>query len=299
MKWFRYLTNGRRSLFIRAILRELGHKFVFVWHCIVEVITEKYERQGNDFSVTLHLSDWLTETHLHSNAKSKLLRLIELAATHGKVEYKLRDEHLTIVLVEITEIADEYTKKVQRMSGQNIDQKKGKGRVKEKEKLSSDSIGIDNYPTEVKIFPEVKKTTGKSNAVWLAYSEAMKRIHGVEPERNVKVNSLLCKIIDRVGEANALLLVHHYVGHSNKFYASRGHQLDFALRDAEALMLEIKKGKPNDCYQYGAGTGVRTTSVRTGNERQIQQGEIGALRSKAMEAAAMPEEQGYDNDTNN
>lgn len=284
MKWFRHPTNDRRDSFIQAIIRNLGHKFVAAWYCLVETITEKYERNGEDFHVTMHVNDWLRELYLHHNAKDRLFKLLELASSHGRVTYELLDSNLKIALPGIVQIADEYTKKLQKKSGENPLQRKIKD--KEKPKSLSAPEGAEGG----------KRQTGKSNAAWVAYSDAMKQIHGVEPERNVKVNSLLCKIVDRVGDANAELLVRHYVSHPNKFYASRGHQLDFALRDAEALMLEIKKGKTNESYQQSFGGVFRSSSVRTGNERQIQQGEISALRLQALESDIHQEGESNDND---
>ncbi|MGE3758337.1 MAG: hypothetical protein AB7H97_11305 [Pseudobdellovibrionaceae bacterium] len=294
MKWTKHETDSRRTLFIKSIIRHLGHKFAFVWYCIVEIIAERYRNDGDSFAVTLHVSDWLSETNLHPNAKDRFLKLIEFASGHQKVTYKLLDNNLTVELLEVAEIADEYTRKIRSKSRQSPLQSKEKEK-KKRLKSPSDAVGDEQLGfSENKI--KLQKGSAKSSRAWEAYSIAMLKVHGAVPPRNKKINALLCQIVDRVGDDHAVQLVSHFVNHQNNFYRSRGHQLDFALRDAEALLLEIKKGKPNDSYQQSSGSGFRSSSVRTGNERQIQQGEISALRSQALDSAAGLEEHSYDHD---
>ena len=197
MKWTKHETDSRRTLFIKSIIRHLGHKFAFVWYCIVEIIAERYQHEGDSFAVTLHVSDWLSETNLHPNAKDRFIKLIEFAGSHQKVNYKLLDNNLTVELLEVAEIADEYTRKIRSKSRQSPFQSK----VKESKKridTPSDTVGNEQLDlSENK--SKLQKGSAKSSKAWEAYSVAMLKVHGAVPPRNKKINALLCKIVDRVG----------------------------------------------------------------------------------------------------
>lgn len=274
MKWLKHRTDSRRQLFIKNIIRALGHKFAFVWYCVVEIIAERYRSEGDSFAVTLHLSDWLSETNLHPNAKERFIKLIELASSHRKVNFELLDSNLKVELLEVFEIADEYARKIRSKSVEDPVQRRVK-EIKRKETSLSELVGQMEIETS-KNTSTLPKGEAKSSKAWESYSKAMLKVHGATPPRNKKINSLLCKIVDRVGEENAVQLVSYFVNHQNGFYRSRGHQLDFALRDAESLLLEIRKGRPNDTYIPASGVSS-ARSIRTNLERSKHVGEIDAF----------------------
>jgi len=78
----------------------------------------------------------------------------------------------------------------------------------------------------------------KSAAAWEAYCAAHYDRYGVDPVRNAKVNGMLCRLVDRLGAADAAAVAGWYVEHPDALYVRSGHTIDLLLRDAEKLRTE-------------------------------------------------------------
>lgn len=83
--------------------------------------------------------------------------------------------------------------------------------------------------------PKSKKPSPKSAAVWGAYSAAYFDRYGTEPVRNATVNSQLAKIVDAIGEAEAIYVAEFYLKHNNRYYVQQCHAVGPMLKDITAL----------------------------------------------------------------
>ena len=90
---------------------------------------------------------------------------------------------------------------------------------------------------------ESKRPPPKSGFAWKSYSDAYFKRYGSEPVRNKKVNSMLCQLVERLGEEEAPFVSAFYVGHNGAWYVKNGHAVDQLLRDAEKLRTEWATGK--------------------------------------------------------
>jgi len=83
--------------------------------------------------------------------------------------------------------------------------------------------------------PTKKKSAPKSAAVWEAYSAAYFERYGTEPVRNATVNSQLAKIVDAIGEEEAIHVARFYLQHNNRYYVQQCHAVGPMLKDITAL----------------------------------------------------------------
>lgn len=106
---------------------------------------------------------------------------------------------------------------------------------------------------------KAKQTPGKSVRVWESYQAAYFARYRVNPIRNHQVNSLLCKLVDMVGEVDAPKVAAFYLTHGDRFYLNAKHPVGLLLRDWQKLHNEMQ-------------TGARTTTGRAAkleNEQAI------------------------------
>lgn len=78
---------------------------------------------------------------------------------------------------------------------------------------------------------------------WAAYSMAYAARYGPDPVRNVKVNSLVKQVVQRLGAEEAPLVAAFFVGHANAFYVRKSHDLGSLVADAEKLRMEWASGR--------------------------------------------------------
>lgn len=83
----------------------------------------------------------------------------------------------------------------------------------------------------------------KGVETWAAYSAAYRERYGVDPARNAKVNSILAKLVDRVGSTEAPQIAAFFVSHNAQQYVRAGHSVELLLRDAEKLAMECRTGR--------------------------------------------------------
>lgn len=119
--------------------------------------------------------------------------------------------------------------------------KEGKGREMEVEgKGGSPNSSISEPSPELLPVVRIKKTEAKSSATWEAYSQSYAERYQDHPERNAAANSILCRLVDKVGSNFAPALAAFYVSHPNSYYHSRGHKLELLLADYQKLLTEMK-----------------------------------------------------------
>lgn len=93
---------------------------------------------------------------------------------------------------------------------------------------------------------------------WSAYVSAYRRRYSVDPVRNAKTNTLIRRIVDRLGQGESPQVIAFFVAHPGAYYAQRGHALDCALADAEKLRTEWMRGSV--VTAISARAGERTAS---------------------------------------
>lgn len=84
----------------------------------------------------------------------------------------------------------------------------------------------------------------KSGATWQAYAAAYRTRYGVEPVRNQTVNSLLCRLVAKLGQDEAPKVAAFYLTHSGQWYVSKMHPVNLLVADAEKLRTEWATGQP-------------------------------------------------------
>lgn len=89
----------------------------------------------------------------------------------------------------------------------------------------------------------VKDQSPKSSAVWNAYAQEFQSRYGVLPVRNAKVNSMLCKVVERLGSDEAPSVASYYCAHTSALYLGAKHCVDLLLRDCEGLRMEWATGR--------------------------------------------------------
>lgn len=105
--------------------------------------------------------------------------------------------------------------------------------LKNKDKIKNKSCG------QVKTVPAIPK----SAATWDAYSKNFMMRYGVEPVRNQKTNSLLCALVDRLGESDAPSVAEFYLTHNGPLYVRCRHPPNLLVQDAESLWTQWKTGR--------------------------------------------------------
>ena len=81
-----------------------------------------------------------------------------------------------------------------------------------------------------------------SMKAWEAYRSAYHDRYQTFPERNMKVNSLLCRLVADIGVENAPLVAAFYLSHQGRFYVENLHPVSLLLRDGQKLLTEMKTG---------------------------------------------------------
>jgi hypothetical protein len=83
---------------------------------------------------------------------------------------------------------------------------------------------------------------GLTSRIWNKYHDTYLARYGHEPLRNVRTNSLIKQLAQRLGE-EAIEVVEFYVHHPKTYYVGQMHELGPCVKDAEALRIQWLKGK--------------------------------------------------------
>ena len=91
----------------------------------------------------------------------------------------------------------------------------------------------------------------KSAAVFESYRSAYRSRYGVDPVRNQQTNSMLCKLVDKLGAVEAVYVAEFYLSHNDPFYVRNRHPVNMLLQHAEGLRT-----------QWATGTKATTSEAR-------------------------------------
>lgn len=99
-------------------------------------------------------------------------------------------------------------------------------------------------PKALAVVKEPPPTASKeaNRACWAAYEEAYRDRWGAAPLRNAKVNSCIAQFVQRIGREQAPEVIRFFVMHPDQGYVRGMHQINLALRDAEALYTQWMTG---------------------------------------------------------
>lgn len=78
--------------------------------------------------------------------------------------------------------------------------------------------------------------------VWFAYRDAYFARYKVEPVRNQRTNALCSQLAKRLGVVDAPEVIKFYLTHTDRWYVTKRHQLEYAVKDAEKLHMEWRTG---------------------------------------------------------
>ena len=85
--------------------------------------------------------------------------------------------------------------------------------------------------------PTERSPLPKSAVIWESYRKSYQGRYGVDPVRNQTVNSLLCRVVDKLG-VEAPDVASFYLTHNGNFYTQKMHPVNLLLTDAEKLRTE-------------------------------------------------------------
>lgn len=126
----------------------------------------------------------------------------------------------------------------------NQSQKESESEKEKKKIKSSSEVMILAGPTGVE--------------TWNAYALGFRRRYGVDPVRNAKVNGMLKRLVQRLGESEAPQVAAFYCTHCSAAYVRAKHCVELLLRDAEGLRMEWATGR-----QITNGTAQQTDRTST------------------------------------
>lgn len=112
------------------------------------------------------------------------------------------------------------------------------------EQMQSKCNALDANTTPISIStPRKVKTVAKGADTWEAYRQAYLERYRVEPVRNTSVNSMIGKLVDRLGAEIAPRVAAYYLTHDKAFYVGAKHSVAILLRDAEGIHTDWATGQ--------------------------------------------------------
>lgn len=102
-------------------------------------------------------------------------------------------------------------------------------------------IEVDPLNTLTTDKPVVPRENGAP--IFEAYREAYERRYRVEPIRNAKVNSICSQIVKQVGVHEGKAVMHFYLQQNVAWYIQKGHAIEYALKDLQALRTNMLNNK--------------------------------------------------------
>ena len=129
-----------------------------------------------------------------------------------------------------------------------------------------DPIELDplNTVTPEKSVVALKKPTAGSQ-VYEAYAEAFQNRYNTQPIRNAKVNAICSQIAAQVGLQEAKAIMHFYLQQNVAWYVQKGHAIEYALKDLQALRTNMLNNK--------------SMSSREAQQVDKQQAQVNALQN--------------------
>lgn len=113
----------------------------------------------------------------------------------------------------------------------------------------------------------------KSRQAWEAYAAAYQMRYHVAPVQNAPVNSMLCRLVDKVGKDQAPHVAAFYVEHNAYQYVSKRHPVNLLVNDAEGLHT-----------QWASGIKATTGEAKNAEKRDDAQAQIARVKAAMGEA---------------
>lgn len=88
----------------------------------------------------------------------------------------------------------------------------------------------------------VERHQAKTVEVWRDFRAAYHDRYHVDPVRNMQVNAMLSKLVDRLGKDDAPHVAAFYLRHNNPYYVQKRHPVNLLLQDAEGLRTQWATG---------------------------------------------------------
>lgn len=120
-------------------------------------------------------------------------------------------------------------------------------------------------PTEI----QLREPVGSD--VWQAYRESYFSRYRVEPVRNAKANTMCKRLVESLGGDGAVSVVKFYLTHNKQWYVSNVHQLEYCVKDCEALHT-----------QWMANHRVTTTGAMQADKGQANATNFQAVHDKLL-----------------
>lgn len=93
------------------------------------------------------------------------------------------------------------------------------------------------------VLPRAPKPPSGGSMVWAAYVRAYQAAYSQEPARNAKQNAHCSQLVARLGLDDAIAVVGFYLTHRKAWYVQSVHQLEYCVKDAEALRTQMLGGR--------------------------------------------------------
>ncbi|MEO9231602.1 MAG: helix-turn-helix domain-containing protein [Devosia sp.] len=113
----------------------------------------------------------------------------------------------------------------------------------------STSVNSPINPTTLSATPEKVKPIADTElqtackATWKSYCTAYFNRYGVDPLRNLSVNSTIKLFVKKLPYTEAPLVAAFFVNHNDKFYIQKTHAVPLMLKDAEGLRTQWATGQ--------------------------------------------------------
>lgn len=102
----------------------------------------------------------------------------------------------------------------------------------------------DQNAVQEKKAPKHSKEDSEGNKkIWEEYANAYRLRYGVEPVKNITVNSKVSSLRKRMGVEVGIQIVKFYLSHNDGFYLKSTHSIGLCLRDCESLHTQMLRGK--------------------------------------------------------
>ena len=95
--------------------------------------------------------------------------------------------------------------------------------------------------------PSKKKdpqATEENRLIWNAFFDAYRERYGIEPVRNLTVNSQVSALRKKLGTEEAIKVVRFYLTHNDSYFLKNTHTFGHCLSSAETLRTQMLRGKP-------------------------------------------------------
>lgn len=146
---------------------------------------------------------------------------------------------------------------------------------KEEERRKKEKSSVSVVPTSRLVRLEKGPSSSKTTHTWEAYATAYRERYGAAPVRNAKVNGILSRFVERLGEEEAPQVATFYLTHNRPFYVSARHATDLLLRDAEGLRTE-----------WVTGTKATTLEARSAEQRDSVNEQVKRVRAMMSQGGA-------------